>query len=74
MKIEKQSTDDYKKALNKLSQLQVKIKDFFESVILYLKNKDDVNTDNIRNEFNMHLSEIADQQENLRNKDLENMI
>ena len=61
--IEKQSTDDYKKALNKLSQLQVKIKDFFETVILYLKNKDDVNTDNIRNEFNTHLSEIADQQE-----------
>ena len=61
--IEKQSTDDYKKALNKLSQLQVKIKDFFETVISYLKNKDDVNTDNIRNEFNMHLSEIADQQE-----------
>ena len=61
--IEKQSTDDYKKALNKLSQLQVKIKDFFETVILYLKNKDDVNTDNIRNEFNTHLSDIADQQE-----------
>ncbi len=61
--IEKQSTDDYKKALNKLSQLQIKIKDFFETVILYLKNKDEVNTDKIRNEFNTHLSDIADQQE-----------
>ena len=61
--IENKATDDYKFALNKLSEYQQKIREFFDKVIVYLKNKDEVNVSQIKEDFNMHMNKISDQQE-----------
>ena len=66
--IENKATDDYKFALNKLSEYQQKIREFFDKIINYLKNKNDVNVSQIKEDFDMHMAQISDQQEIYANR------
>ena len=61
--IEKRATDDYKLSLNELNKAKEKLKEFFRKIMNIIKNKENIDNDNIQEEFEYNFSEIEDKQE-----------
>ena len=61
--IEKKATDDYKSSLINLNKAKENLKEFFDKLIHIIKNKADVDNDNIKQEFENNFSNLEEKQE-----------
>ena len=61
--IEKNATDDYKDSLNSLNKAKESLKNFFNKIVSIIKNKEDINEQSLREEFDNNFVELENQQE-----------
>ena len=61
--IEKNATDDYKDSLNSLNKAKESLKNFFNKIVSIIKNKEDINEQSLRKEFDNNFVELENQQE-----------
>ena len=61
--IEKNATDDYKDSLNSLNKAKESLKNFFNKIVSIIKNKEDINEQLLREEFDNNFVELENQQE-----------
>ena len=61
--IEKNATDDYKDSLNSLNKAKESLKNFFNKIVSIIKNKEDINEQSLKKEFDNNFVELENQQE-----------
>ena len=61
--IEKKATDDYQASLAVLNTAKEKLKNYFSKLLDIIKNKSEVNEDNLKNEFSTSFHEMNDAQD-----------